>query len=206
MRKLLTTMLHRSSSSTNLMVETIHSLVSSVNARDSYTYQHSINVGYYAWKIAKQFRLDEEECISIYIGGLLHDIGKIGTPDAILMKDGKLTKEEFDIMKKHTETGYSIVHVISPLHQRGIDKTVLYHHERMDGKGYPEGLFSADIPLGAKIVSVADAYDAMTTTRHYRPSLDYGKAVEQLLQGKGTQFDPIAVDLFLEAMSSHLVT
>ncbi|MGG0937076.1 HD-GYP domain-containing protein [Brevibacillus centrosporus] len=206
MRKLLTTMLHCSSASTNLMVETIHSLVSSVNARDSYTYQHSINVGYYAWKIAKQFRLDEEECVNVYIGGILHDIGKIGTPDAIIMKDGKLSKEEFDIMKKHTETGFSIVQVISPLHKRGIDKTVLYHHERMDGKGYPEGLFSADIPLGAKIVSVADAYDAMTTARHYRPSLDYGKAVEQLLQGKGTQFDPIVVDLFLEAMSSHLVT
>jgi putative nucleotidyltransferase with HDIG domain len=205
LQKLLTTMLHRSSATTNLMVETIHSLLNSVNARDSYTYQHSINVGFYAWKIANQFQLDEEECVNIYIGGLLHDIGKIGTPDSILLKDRKLTKEEFDMMKKHTETGYAIVQVITPFHERGIDKMVLYHHERMDGKGYPEGLYSSDIPLGAKIVSVADAFDAMTTVRHYRPSLDHGKAVDQLLRGKGTQFDPIVLDMFLEAMSSQIV-
>lgn len=204
LQRLLTTMLHRSSIPTNLLVETIHSLVICVKTRDSYTFQHSINVGFYAWKIASHIQLDTEECANLFIGGLLHDIGKIGIPDSILMKAGKLTTEEFDIMKKHPEMGHAIIHGSTPFQERGIDKTVLYHHERIDGKGYPEGRSSSEIPLGAKIVSVADAFDAMTSVRPYRPALDYEKAVDQLVQGKGTQFDPLVVDLFLDTISSQI--
>ncbi|ELK40842.1 HD-GYP domain (HD superfamily hydrolase) [Brevibacillus agri BAB-2500] len=203
LQKLLTTMLHSNRAATNHMVETIHSLVSCVNARDPYTYQHSVNVGFYAWVIANQLQLDEEECANVYIGALLHDIGIIGTPDSILRKNGSLTPEELAIMKKHPEIGYAIVKRIAPLQQRGIAKTVLYHRERPDGKGYPHGLFAAEIPLGAKIVSVAEAFNAMTSARLYRPVLDYGKAVDQLLDGKGSQFDPTVVDVFLEAMASR---
>ncbi|WP_242771891.1 HD-GYP domain-containing protein [Brevibacillus parabrevis] len=203
MQKLLKTMLYCHQATTNLMIDTIHSLITSVNARDPYTYQHSLNVGFYAWKIANQFQLGEEECANMYIAGLLHDIGKIGTPDSILRKYGELTKEEWELIKKHPETGCAIVQMIGPLQNRGIDQTILYHHERMDGQGYPHGLSSAEIPLGAKIVSVAEAFDAMTTVRLYRPALPYGEAVEQLIDGKGTQFDPIVVDAFLKSMADR---
>jgi len=172
-----------------------------VHARDEYTYQHSMNVGYYAWKIAKHLGLEDERSSNIFVGGLLHDIGKIGTPDYILLKNSNLTPEEYFIMKQHALIGYEIVRLVTPLRKRGIDQIVLYHHERMDGQGYPEGLYAKDIPLEALIVSVADSYDAMTTARKYRPALTHNQAVEQLLLGKGTQYDAAIVDVFLEAMS-----
>lgn len=201
LQKLITIMLEHSSLTRDHMVETIHSLLLCLEARDSYTYQHSINVGFYAWTIASHLKLDPESCVNLFISGLLHDIGKIGIPDWILGKDGTLTKEEFDIMKNHPRTGYAIVQGITAFRERGIDKTILYHHERLDGKGYPEGLDSTEIPLGAKIVSVADAYDAMTSNRPYRAALHDEQAVDQLRKGKGTQFDPTVVDLFLKVIS-----
>lgn len=183
--------------------ETVQSLLESVRARDPYTFHHSINVGIYAYRIAKQLLSNDDDCLDIYLGAILHDVGKIGIPDSILLKDGKLTNEEFTVMKTHPQIGFDITQAITHFKDRGVDKIVLYHHERPDGKGYPFGIISSEIPLGAKIVAVADTYDAMTTKRLYRPSLCHAEALEELLSGKGAQFDPMIVDAFMVSLKGY---
>src|SRR5690606_4748785 len=131
----------------------------------------------------------------IRIAGILHDIGKIGISDLILNKVGKLTDEEFEIVKSHTTIGAQMVRPIGFL--QGISLIIKHHHERYGGGGYPEGISGTDIPLGARIMAVADAFDAMTYDRVYRAGLEPDQAVEQLIQGRGTQFDPDVVDIFV---------
>ncbi|SFA89833.1 MULTISPECIES: HD-GYP domain-containing protein [unclassified Bacillus (in: firmicutes)] len=180
-----------------LLVNTVFSLAKTIDARDSYTAFHSSNVADYAKKIAKTMGLSQVEIDSIYLAGLLHDIGKISMPDAILQKDGRLTDEEYGIMKKHPEEGYHIIKDIKRLRDLGITDIVRYHHERPDGMGYPLGLKGKEIPVGARILGVADAFDAMTTNRSYRQKLAIETAAGELRRNIGTQFDPESAEAFL---------
>jgi putative nucleotidyltransferase with HDIG domain len=134
------------------------------------------------------------------LAGLLHDIGKIGVREDVLMKAGKLTEEEYNNMKSHAVTGATILRPIAQFED--IIDCVMYHHERLDGSGYPEGLRGDAISLGAKILAVADAFDAMTSDRAYRPARPARAAVEELIRCKGVQFEPVVVDAFVEVIQT----
>jgi diguanylate cyclase (GGDEF)-like protein len=184
-------------------LSTIISLTKAVEAKDSYTHSHSEMVSKYASILASSMGLNDEEVNKISIAGLLHDVGKIGIPDYILNKEGRLTKEEYETMKTHPELGYNILAIVDDL--EGILPYVLYHHERPDGSGYPTGIKGDEIPLGAKIIAVVDAFHSMTSARPYRKSpLTIPLAIEQIRKGKGTQFDAEVVDHFLSIISEIL--
>ena len=177
-------------------IDTLILLINVVEARDRYTQGHSIRVGEYAAEIARRLGFTEESVREILYAGHLHDIGKIEVPDSILLKPDVLTPEEFEIMKRHPITSVRIVDHISyfqPMH--GI---FLHHHERFDGKGYPDGIGKEDIEIGARIIAVADAFDAMTSDRPYRNAMTREKACSILRFERGTQFDPRCVDAFLD--------
>jgi len=178
-------------------LELTKALANAIDSRDTYTAHHSENVAKYSLEIAKKMKLSKDSCSIIHIGGLLHDIGKIGIPEHILNKPGKLTDEEFDIIKTHPTIGYDIIKHVTSFKQKGILDIVLYHHERYDGKGYPKGLKGEQIPLYARIVAVADTYDAMYSQRVYRNNLDQEFILNEIHQNKGKQFDPQIVDIFL---------
>lgn len=180
-----------------LFMNTIFSFARTVDARDPYTAFHSRNVANYSKKIAAELGLSHDETDSVYLAGIIHDVGKIGTPEHILKKEGRLTNEEYEIMKKHAEDGYQIIRNIRRLEVIGVTKMVRHHHERMDGRGYPLGLKEQEIPLGARIIGVADAFDAMTTTRSYRQKLPQETAVQELQRNSGTQFDQQVVRAFM---------
>ncbi|MCY6370025.1 HD domain-containing phosphohydrolase [Clostridium ganghwense] len=176
-------------------------LVKLIEIKDEYTAGHSKNVTYYAKLIAERLSLSDTSykdvnIDEIEIAALLHDIGKIGIDRKILNKPNALTEEEFKIIKTHPEKGYYALREVENLKEER--KMVRYHHERYDGKGYPQGLKGEKIPLGARIISVADSFDAMVSDRPYRKGMPLEKAVEQLVINKGTQFDPLIVDVFLE--------
>nr|WP_285889658.1 HD-GYP domain-containing protein [Neobacillus niacini] len=174
------------------------SLINALDSRDSYTSDHSENVSRYAMQIAEKMNLSKDLCNVIRTGGLLHDIGKIGIPENILTKTGKLTSEEYNVIKTHPVIGYEMLKHVEGLKRNGILDIVLYHHERYDGKGYPKGLKGNEIPLAARIVGVADAFDAMISKRVYRIELDMNFALNEIRRNKGTQFDPEVVDAFLD--------
>nr|WP_274652976.1 HD-GYP domain-containing protein [Paenibacillus humicola] len=135
---------------------------------------------------------------SIYIGGLLHDIGKIGISESVLLKPSKLTESEFDIIKQHPVIGYEIIKHIPQFKKNGVLDMVLHHHERYNGTGYPKGLKEQQIPLAARIMAVADSFDAMTSKRVYRENrLELQDVIEELRRCRGTQFDPVVADVFL---------
>lgn len=174
---------------------TMESLRLAVDAKDSYTKNHSDRVSYYSVLLAKALGLPDEEIELIRDGGLFHDIGKIGIPDAILQKAGKLTDDEYHDIKNHPSIGE---HILQPAKIfDNIIPMVKHHHERYDGRGYPSGLKGEDIPLNARIVCVADSFDAMTSDRSYRPRFTLYKALDELKACKGAQFDPTLVDLFV---------
>jgi response regulator RpfG family c-di-GMP phosphodiesterase len=178
------------------MLATISSLVQALEARDQYTRGHSEDVSKITVELAKRMRVSNDELEDIAIGARLHDIGKIGVRDDILLKPGKLTDEEFAMIKRHPVVGAKI---LSPI--PSLDKTipiVLSHHERFDGKGYPEGLKGTDIPFWARVTAVADTYHALISNRPYRNSLDRGKALQIISDVRGTQLCPESVDLFLD--------
>ncbi|MBE4907808.1 diguanylate cyclase [Bacillus luteolus] len=175
---------------------TVLSLTRAVEIKDSYTHSHSEMVSRYAATVASSMGLKDEEVHRVSIAGLLHDVGKIGVPDSVLNKEGRLTKDEFDIMKTHPVLGYNILANVEEL--KDILPYVLYHHERPDGTGYPNGLRKDEIPLGARIIGVVDAFHSMTSARPYRKApLTLEKAINELNKGKGTQFDEEVVDTFL---------
>ncbi|RKP49842.1 HD-GYP domain-containing protein [Cohnella endophytica] len=184
----------------DMLMNTVYSLAKTIDARDPYTAVHSSNVANYARSIAKEMGLSQKETDSIYLAGLIHDIGKIGTPDHILQKESRLTEEEYEIMKEHSENGYEIIKNMERLQELGIAAMVRHHHERPDGKGYPAGLQGEAIPLGARILGVADAYDAMTTNRSYRQKLAIETAAGELRKHSGTQFDPAATSALLTVL------
>lgn len=175
----------------------IQSLSIALDSRDAYTMHHSENVANYAVEIAKKMGLSKEQCHVLHIGGLLHDIGKIGIPEHILTKPGKLTDDEYEIIKTHPTIGYEIIKHIKEFKKSGVLDIVLYHHERYDGKGYPSGLKGDQIPLLARITAVADTFDAMSSKRVYRQELDLDFILGDMRKNKGTQFDPQIIDHFL---------
>lgn len=170
------------------LLQTVEALASAVDAKDSYTNGHSERVAKYARYIAEIAGMSEEECDEIYLAGVLHDVGKIGINDSILNKKGKLTDDEFATIKQHPVYGYDILSNIHMSH--ALSMGARHHHERYDGKGYPDGLKGEDIPQIARIIAVADAYDAMTSKRSYSDVIPQMQVREELLKGMGTQFDP----------------
>jgi HD-GYP domain-containing protein (c-di-GMP phosphodiesterase class II) len=178
----------------NLLVGLTRSLTAALDAKDSYTYGHSERVARIAVELGKAMGLQGDDLSDIYLAGLLHDVGKIGVPDAVLAKRGALTPEEYEQVKRHVTIGYSILADLGPIRQ--LLPGVLYHHERVDGTGYPEGLEGDAIPLLARILAVADAYDAMSTTRPYREAMPCRRVEEILIQGAGTQWDRQVIDAF----------
>lgn len=181
--------------------QTAEALVSAIDAKDEYTRGHSLRVAVLSRKIAERAGFDRKTCGLIYYSALLHDIGKIGVKDAILNKKGKLTDEEFEQIKMHTVFGYHILSSIkqSPMLSIGAH----YHHEHYDGSGYPDGLAGDDIPVMARVIAVADAYDTMASTRIYRKALPSQTIEQELVNGKGTQFDPRFADVLLEILAEE---
>ncbi len=181
----------------SVTLEDLHDIVdalsTALDAKNSYMCGHSERVAELSLLMAKTMGLPLAEQERIHIGAHLHDIGKIGIPDAILNKPGKLTEEEFDTIRQHPEIGGTIVGKIKVF--RSVSDIVRHHHERFDGKGYPDGLCGEDISLGARIVAVADSFDAMTTMRTYRSSLSVCEAIEEMERCRGSQFDPNIVDI-----------
>ena len=171
-----------------LLEQTTEALATAIDVKDPYTHGHSTRVAEYSRKIAEQAGKSEEECDEIYLAAILHDVGKILVPTDIINKDGKLTKEEFEAIKMHPVHGNKILSRISKSPYLSIGAH--YHHERYDGRGYPDGLKGEDIPEIARIIAVADAYDAMTSKRSYRDPIPQDKVREEFVKGIGTQFDP----------------
>ena len=180
------------------MTKTVRTMV---DARDLYTRGHSDRVSYYACRIAEKMGKDERFINRIRVAGLFHDIGKIAVPDSVLLKNASLTREEYEIIKRHPGLGYHILSAISSYQE--IAPIVLCHHERIDGRGYPNGITGDQIPEEAKMISVADAFDAMTSHRRYRENLTLEQAVSQLEQGKGTQFDQKIAEAFIEILKDY---
>lgn len=184
-------------------IETTEALANAIDAKDKYTSGHSKRVADLSKKIAKEAGLSEEECDHVYFAALLHDVGKIGVRDDVINKPGKLTDEEFENIKLHPVLGNQILSSIrqSPYLSEGAH----YHHERYDGKGYPEGLKGDAIPVIARIIAVADAYDAMTSTRSYRGALSKEDVRNEILNGMGKQFDIKFAAILLEMIDKDTV-
>lgn len=178
----------------------IHSLVKMIEARDTYTGGHSERVAQYSKDIAKAMGLSKEECDLIYESGILHDIGKIITPDAILLKPNRLTDDEYSLIKEHVTTGYKIL-VEIPMYKKLAD-IVYAHHEHYDGSGYPRALHGDEIPLAARIMAVADAFDAMTTSRIYKARKTITEAIEDLEKFSAIWYDPIVIKSALNVLKS----
>lgn len=176
-------------------------LVSALDARERNTHLHSLRVRAFAQRIGRAMALDERAITILGEGALLHDVGKIGVPDAILLKPGPLTKEEWIVMRQHPDIGRSILKPTPFLHEAA--EIVYTHHERYDGTGYPRMLRGKDIPLGARVFSVADVFDALTTDRPYHEKLDMDQAVSEIRQGAGKQFDSEVVQAFLTISPSE---
>jgi HD-GYP domain-containing protein (c-di-GMP phosphodiesterase class II) len=173
-------------------------LAETLDLRDVGTARHSQTVGRYAEAIARALALPESRIERIRAAGVLHDLGKLGVADAVLKKPGKLTAEEWVEMRRHPELG---ARILDHANLRDISGWVLAHHERIDGRGYPHALAGDEIPLEARILAVADAYEAMTADRAYRSALGHDAAQQELCAGAGTQFDPRVVDAFLAVIA-----
>jgi putative nucleotidyltransferase with HDIG domain len=171
-----------------------------LEGKDEYTSGHSKRVSDTACQIARKMGLDDDECYFIHIAGHFHDIGKINVPDAILLKTGKLRTQEMEVMRLHSTYGFEILHACKGLEV--LAQVVLHHHERYDGNGYPDGLTGATIPLESRIIAIADSFDAMTTFRSYRRPVGLEEALQEIERGKGTQFDPVVADYFIESVKN----
>lgn len=171
-----------------ILVDAITSLAGVIDAKDPYTIGHSKRVAEYALQIGTSMGLKDEDLVYLQFSALLHDIGKIGVPDNILNKKGKLSEDEFLIVKQHPVKGAKILEQTTSLRFLGLG--VRYHHERYDGNGYCSGIKGNDIPLYARIITIADSYDAMTQNRPYRKALSHEDAVKEIHKCTGTQFDP----------------
>ena len=178
-----------------LFMSSIKALAQALEAKDEYTQGHSARVAEFGVEIARYVSLPDREVQSIWVAGLLHDIGKIGVRENVLNKPGKLDAAEWESVQQHPVVA---ARILGPIEELGdVIEIVMHHHERFDGSGYPEGLKGSDIPLGARILSVADAYDALTSKRPYRDALPEAEAVGILEEAAGTQFDPVIVRAFV---------
>lgn len=180
--------------------EVVQTLAHIIDAKDKYTNGHSTRVSVYAAALAEELGWPEVEEAALRYEALLHDIGKIGVPDAVLNKPGRLTDEEFAVIRSHTTIGGDILAESAEL--LGASYTARYHHERYDGGGYPKGLRAEEIPVHARLVAIADAYDAMHSDRVYRKGLPREVIRSELVRGRGTQFDPVFLDAFLQLFDS----
>ncbi len=180
--------------SNQLCLGTLHAMSSAIDARDKYTQGHSERVARLSFDLSQIYGLTDEACQEIYLSGILHDIGKIGIPDSVLLKAGALTEDEFKIIQLHPEIGYRIVQQLG--HLQFVLPGILYHHERWDGRGYPHGLRAESIPIMARIMAVADAFDAMTSSRPYRSAMPVQKAHQIINAGAGQQWDSRVVECY----------
>ncbi len=174
----------------------VQTLAEAIDAKDTYTNGHSDRVAKYSREIAKRYGYSEKEQDDIYMMGLLHDVGKIGVPDEIINKPGRLTDEEFEAIKSHPVTGDRILKKVKEMPKLSIGAR--FHHEKFDGTGYPDGLKGEEILEEARIIAVADAYDAMTSHRSYRDILPQEYVRGEIEKGKGTQFDPVFADIMIQ--------
>jgi HD-GYP domain-containing protein (c-di-GMP phosphodiesterase class II) len=186
-----------------LFLGAIETLVATVEAKDIYTYGHSARVSKLARGIAEGMGLSDDEQEKIKTAGLLHDIGKIGIPESVLSKPGRLTEEEWGYIRSHPQIGESIIRQMGTKRLAGLCPYVRHHHERLDGSGYPDGLEGHAVPLGARILAVADAYDAMTSNRPYRDPFSSEEAIAELRRNAGQQFDAQAVEALVELRSER---
>lgn len=180
-------------------LDTLSTLITALEARDQYTHRHSQNVSSYAFHCAREMGWDETRLENIREGAILHDIGKIGVPDSILLKPSGLSSDEYAVVKEHPEIGRNIVY--PSMHQnQDIIHFIHSHHERFDGKGYPQGLKGDNIPEIARIANLADSFDAMTTDREYRKKMSIDEAIEEIRKNRGAQFDPEISTIFIEVI------
>jgi HD-GYP domain-containing protein (c-di-GMP phosphodiesterase class II) len=184
------------------VIGVVKSLVSAIEAKDRYTRGHSVRVTRYAVMIGKMMQLNQEQRNTLRWASILHDIGKIGISDSVLNKKGPLTNEEFGLIKQHPKKGYQILEPVEQISY--ILPVVLHHHERYDGKGYPEGLTGDAIPIEARVIAVADTFDAITSTRSYRSSKTGYEAMQIIDKVSGTQLDPNVVDVFKKVYDRFL--
>jgi putative nucleotidyltransferase with HDIG domain len=182
-----------------LFIDSIEMIAAAVDAKDPYTKGHSGRVAQYSTILAREIGLPEEEVDKIRISATLHDVGKIGVEDRVLKKPGVLTNEEFEIMKRHTVMGYEIVRQVKQLNE--MLPGIRWHHEALNGRGYPDGIKGDEMPLMVRIIAVADTFDAITTDRPYQIGTEFPKALEILRRHAGTKYDPIVVDALDSALS-----
>ena len=177
------------------LYDSVRTLVATIEAKDRYTKGHSERVTAYSMQIAEEMGFVGEGLACIQLAALLHDVGKVGTPESILNKEGKLTDEEFEVIKQHPVVGAKIIENINDTD--AIVAIVRHHHERHDGSGYPSGLTDRDIPTEARILAVADAFDAMTSDRAYRKTFSKEEAVAEIRRCTGVQFEPTVAEVFI---------
>ncbi len=189
------------SSSADMKFGVLDSLVRAIDAKDHYTKGHSDVVAEYAAKLAARANLSDEVRRALRTAGLLHDVGKLAVPDAILKKPGSLTTGEYDDMKRHVTIGEVLIREVPQL--TDVIQAVSCHHERYDGTGYPRGLRGEEIPLVGRIIAIADAYSAMSLDRPYRKAITPDQVIQELEEGAGTQFDPELVRLFIELVKEE---
>jgi putative two-component system response regulator len=186
----------KSQENESLSLHVVQTLAEAIDAKDTYTNGHSGRVAEYSREIAKRYGYSQKGQNEIYMMGLLHDVGKIGVPDAVINKTGKLTDEEFELIKKHPDLGHRILKRITEMPKLSVGAR--WHHERYDGTGYPDGLAGNEILEEARIIAVADAYDAMTSNRSYRGILPQEVVQREIEKGRGTQFDPVFANIMLQ--------
>ncbi len=175
---------------------TIRAILAGLDAKDPYTYGHSMRVGHYGMLLAHHMKMPEDQVEDVRFAGMLHDIGKMGTPDNILNKPGRLNMDELLIMQRHPIVGSAM---LTSVQMQGCAASgVLHHHERWDGTGYPDSLRGMEIPIETRLITVVDAYDAMTSDRPYRRAMPHQSAIEEIRAGAGIQFDPSVVEKFME--------
>jgi len=173
-----------------------------LDLKDLNTGVHSTRLAEWGMRVGQELGLEEPALQNLEIAALLHDIGKVGIPDAILQKPGKLEADEYALMKKHPEYGWAVLRMLPGFERAALD--ILHHHESFDGKGYPAGLKDTEVPIVSRIVSVIDAFDAMVSSRPYRKGLPFEEAVRRLILASGTQFDPVVVQCFLSFAQTEM--
>jgi putative nucleotidyltransferase with HDIG domain len=181
-------------------IECIHALVNLAEAKDPYTKKHSLKVSNYAVVLAKAMKLPKEEVDIIKLAGLLHDVGKLGIKEKVLMKNGSLSGAEYEEIKKHSGIGAEIVKPFRFFNEVVI--IIKHHHEKYGGKGYPDGLKGKHIPMGSRILAIADCYDALTSNRAYRDAYAPEQAVAIMEKEDGTKFDPEILEIFMKCITS----
>jgi HD-GYP domain-containing protein (c-di-GMP phosphodiesterase class II) len=173
-----------------------------LDLKDLNTGVHSTRLAEWGMRVGQELGLEEAELQSLEVAALLHDIGKVGIPDAILRKPGRLDQDEYALMKRHPEYGWAVLRMLPGFGRAALD--ILHHHENLDGTGYPAGLKGSEIPIVSRIVTVIDAFDAMVSSRPYRAGLPHEEAIRRLIESSGTQFDPAVVQCFISFAQAEM--